>query len=358
MKKLFCAVALLLSSLTFAQNNPVADPAAVVLAGNARLTVLTPQMIRMEWSANKQFEDHASMVFLNRKLPVPRFTQTTESGWLVLKTDKLTLKYQPSNSKFTAQNLNVTLELNGKQVTWTPGMKDEGNLRGTTRTLDGVEGSTELEPGLISRDGWVVVDDSARPLFDNSDWPWVMPRPEGQHQDFYFFGYGHDYKQALGDFTRVAGKIPLPPRFAFGTWWSRYWSYTDQEFEELVREFRDHDVPLDVLVIDMDWHLTFDPRWWKGDMDQSNHRLGWTGYTWNKDLFPDPPGLPEVGARARTQDDGQSASSIRCSATRGGVSGDGAGHGNRSSHEEIRALRHRQQEVHRELLQIPPRSIK
>ena len=63
----------------------------------------------------------------------------------------------------------------------------------------------------------------------------------------------------------------------------------DQEFEELVREFRDHDVPLDVLVIDMDWHLTFDPRWWKGDMDQSNHRLGWTGYTWNKDLFPDPP---------------------------------------------------------------------
>ena len=68
MKKLFCAVALLLSSLTFAQNNPVADPAAVVLAGNARLTVLTPQMIRMEWSANKQFEDHASMVFLNRKL--------------------------------------------------------------------------------------------------------------------------------------------------------------------------------------------------------------------------------------------------------------------------------------------------
>src|SRR4051794_21504173 len=289
MRACFCAAVVFASSFVLAQNNPVADPAAVVMAGNARFTVLTPQMIRMEWSADKQFEDHASMVFLNRKVPVPKFTQSTQDGWLVVKTDKLTLKYKPSSSEFTAQNLNLNLELDGKVVTWTPGKKDEGNLLGTTRTLDGVEGATALEPGLVSRDGWVVVDDSGRPLFDNSDWPWVMKRPEGKHQDLYFFGYGHEYKQALGDFTRVAGKIPLPPRFAFGTWWSRYWSYTDQEFEELVREFRDHDVPLDVLVIDMDWHLTFDPRWWKTDMDQSNHRLGWTGYTWNTNLFPDPP---------------------------------------------------------------------
>jgi alpha-glucosidase (family GH31 glycosyl hydrolase) len=284
-----CALAVLLSSVVLAQNNPIADPAAVVVAGSARFTVLTPQLVRMEWCPDKQFEDHASMVFLNRKLEVPKFTQAKEHGWLVIKTDKLTVKYKPSNTEFTPQNLNVMFELDGKPMTWTPGMRDTGNLLGTTRTLDGVEGATSLEPGLVSRDGWVVVDDSARPLFDNSDWPWVMPRPKGQRQDWYFFGYGHDYKQVLGDFTRVAGKIPLPPRFAFGTWWSRYWSYTDQEFKELVREFRDHDISLDVLVIDMDWHLTFDPRWWKSEMDQSGHRLGWTGYTWNKDLFPDPP---------------------------------------------------------------------
>jgi alpha-glucosidase (family GH31 glycosyl hydrolase) len=289
MRVQLCAIVVLLSSFLHAQNNPVADPSAVVLAGNARFTVLTAQMIRMEWSAEKQFEDHASMVFLNRQLPVPKFTKSLQSGWLLIKTDKLTVKYKPSKTEFTPQNLSVTFELDGKPVTWTPGMKDVGNLLGTTRTLDGVEGATSLEPGLVSRNGWVVVDDSDRPLFDNSDWPWVMPRPKGQEQDLYFFGYGHDYKQALGDFTRVAGKIPLPPRFAFGTWWSRYWAYTDQEFKELVRDFRNHDVPLDVLVIDMDWHLTFDPRWWKSDEDQSGHRKGWTGYTWNKNLFPDPP---------------------------------------------------------------------
>ena len=147
---------------------------------------------------------------------------------------------------------------------------------GTTRTLDGALGDKTKEPigpGLISRDGWVVVDDSARPLFDsddfsfvngeNSPWPWVMQRPAGDRQDWYFFGYGHDYKQALGDFIKVAGRIPLPPRFAFGAWWSRYWAYTDQELDDLVRGFRENDVPLDVLVIDMDWHPTFGPAGWR-----------------------------------------------------------------------------------------------
>ena len=108
-----------------------------------------------------------------------------------------------------------------------------------------------------------------RPLFDSTDfrfldgekspWPWVMERPAneapGTYTDWYFFGYGHDYKQALGDFVSVAGRIPLPPRFAFGAWWSRYWAYSDQELDELVRGFRENDTPLDVLVIDMDWHI-------------------------------------------------------------------------------------------------------
>ena len=50
---------------------PAADPKAIVTLGKARFTVLTPQLIRMEWAADGKFEDRASLVFLNRKLPVP-----------------------------------------------------------------------------------------------------------------------------------------------------------------------------------------------------------------------------------------------------------------------------------------------
>ena len=58
-------------------DNPVADPKAIVTIGNARFTVLTPQLIRMEWSADGKFEDHASLVFINRRLPVPKFKEGT-----------------------------------------------------------------------------------------------------------------------------------------------------------------------------------------------------------------------------------------------------------------------------------------
>jgi alpha-glucosidase (family GH31 glycosyl hydrolase) len=286
--------------------DPVADPHAIVTVAHARFTILTPQLIRMEWAADAKFEDHASLVFLNRNLPVPKFSVISESmggaSMLTIQTSALTLKYRDygTGSKFAPENLTITFQLNGHDVVWNPGVEDTGNLLGTARTLDGVRGSnTKLEPGLVSRDGWTLVDDSTRPLFDSADfsfaqgekspWPWVIERPPGDRQDWYFFGYGHDYRAALSDFTRVGGKIPLPPRFAFGAWWSRYWSYTDQEFEQLVQQFQSHQVPLDVLVIDMDWHPTFGTRWWDKKTDASGHSLGWTGYSWNKLLFPDPP---------------------------------------------------------------------
>jgi alpha-glucosidase (family GH31 glycosyl hydrolase) len=297
--------------------DPVADPRAVVTTGHARFTILTPQLIRMEWAADGKFEDHASLVFLNRRLPVPEFTHESapNGGRTVIQTSALKLVYTPGNSdgKFAPDNLSVAFGLNGKEIVWKPGMPDTGNLLGTTRTLDRVQGSNvQLEPGLISRDGWTVVDDSTRQLFDSDDfaftagerspWPWVTARPAGERQDWYCFGYGHDYKRALYDYTRVAGKIPLPPRFAFGAWWSRYWAYTDQQFNQLVRGFHQHDTPLDVLVIDIDWHPTFNQVAGNTQLDASGHKLGWTGYSWNKLLFPDPDqflkGVHQQGLKA------------------------------------------------------------
>ena len=289
--------------------DPVANPKAIVTVGKARFTVLTPQLIRMEWAADGKFEDHASLAFLNRNVPLPKFTTVDESIGAARKytitTDSLTLGYMPNasaNGRLDEKSLQVSLTLSGKPVTWRPGMEDTGNLQGTTRTLDGALGgktAEPMDPGLVSRDGWVVVDDSTRPLFDGNDfrfdlgdkstWPWVMQRPAGDRQDWYFFGYGHDYKAALHDFTIIAGKIPLPPRFAFGAWWSRYWAYSDQELMDLAKGFRSNDVPLDVFVIDMDWHKVFNSQtWWNKDDDASGHSKGWSGYSWNKLLFPDP----------------------------------------------------------------------
>ncbi|MFM9957561.1 MAG: TIM-barrel domain-containing protein [Phycisphaerales bacterium] len=257
---------------------PSPNPASVVTVGNARFTFLTARLVRMEWSPGGAFEDRASFAFVNRNLPTPALDVKREQGVTTVSTGALTLTYRDGSAFTEVGALKVTFTLDGKPVEWTPAAKPAGNLFGTVRTLDGVSGSCDLEPGLLSREGWALVDDSERLLFETAgtDWPWATPRkhvtdPKAPKAlDWYLFAHGHDFAGALEDFTKVAGKIPLPPKYVLGSWWSRYWAYSDDELKDIVAQFNEHGVPLDVLVIDMDWHLD-----------------GWTGYTWNKDYFPD-----------------------------------------------------------------------
>ena len=278
--RLIAILFLCTSSGLFAQENwnPVADSAAIVESesGYARFTVLTPGLVRMEWAADGKFEDRASQFVVNRRLPVPKFTAGEQGGRLILKTDRLEIRYKKAFGRFDKGNLTIVAKVGPgeKTVELSPPFENHGNLGGTTRTLDGVNGSCPLEDGLLSREGWTLVDDSKRLVFTDGDPPWIAAREKKDAIDWYIFVYGHDYKGALGDFIKVAGRIPLPPRFAFGAWWSRYWDYSADELKQLVKEFKEHDVPLDVLVVDMGWHLD-----------------GWTGYTWNPKFFPDPDGF-------------------------------------------------------------------
>jgi alpha-glucosidase (family GH31 glycosyl hydrolase) len=283
--------------------NSVADPKAVVQSGNARFTILTPRTIRMEWSEDGKFEDRASLTFVNRKLPVPKFTKSEKDGWIEISTDELKLKYK-TGEMFNGNNLLVEFKLGTELKTWKFGQENKGNLLGTRRTLDGTDGEyrdpskpetkLKLEDGMISREGWCVVDDAQKSLFDNSEWPWVIARPAKKFQDLYFFGYGYNYKQAMKDFTEVAGKIALPPKFIFGYWYSRYWPYTQKEVTEIIGTFESLNIPLDVFVIDMDWHLTIEKEFFKDGKrinDQAGQNIAWTGFTWDKNFFPYPDDL-------------------------------------------------------------------
>ena len=237
-----------------ASGKPVAQQEAVVLSGNARFTVLTPQLIRMEWAEDGVFEDRATLGIVNRELPVPPYKVTKTRKKLTIKTSALTLTYT-GQAAFDEGNLQVSFTMldakakKGKRsVTWKPGADDSGNLLGTARTLDQYDGirrfhngrlsedgtgtftKEPFDKGVVSRDGWAIIDESTRHVFVpvDTDWQyWVDTRPEGNRQDWYLFAYGHDYTAAISDFTKIAGKIPLPPKYAFGYWWCRYWMYSD-----------------------------------------------------------------------------------------------------------------------------------
>lgn len=275
-----------------------ADPAAVVQRDHVRFTVLTPRIIRMEWSPNGHFVDAPSQVFIDRKQPVPAFTATTRDGKLHIDTASLSLTYTLGSGRFDAGNLAIRSKGFKTGFDWHPGMAETGNLKGTARTLDRYRGDVQLGTGkkldlgegLLSRQGWHLIDDSKSFLFDDSAWRWVDKRACADCQDLYFLGYGHQYETILDDFSKVAGREPMPPRFAFGYWWSRYWNYSDSEFRDLIGKFESYGIPLDVLVIDMDWHRTDDLNWDEkyAKQDAFGQLVGWTGYTWNTSLLPSP----------------------------------------------------------------------
>ena len=297
-KHVAVSAALLLSLLTSQAQQPIANPNAIVKEGReVRFTVLTPQLVRLEWDSLGVFNDNASFVVINRQLPVPKYTVTRSNGWLTITTAAMEIRYRQQSGKFNAANLSIQYKTAGQTAfNWAPGTVQSANLKGTARTLDGFDGDAyykstkklQLEDGLLSKDGWTFIDDSKSLLFDKSDWAWVQERPTYEVQDWYFMGYGNNYKSALYNYTLIAGKVPLPPRYAFGYWWSRYWRYSDNELRKLVTDFEKFNMPLDVLVIDMDWHLTDSVFLSRDEFDQ---RKGWTGWTWDKGVFPDPAGF-------------------------------------------------------------------
>lgn len=279
----------------------VAAPGAVVQRGDVRFTVLTAGLIRMEWAPGARFVDQPSQVFIDREQPVPRFRTISRGDRLVIETDQLRLSYRLNSGRFTAANLEVRSRRLAPAFSWHPGDPETGNLGGTARTVDRYSGDRHIDTGkqldlgqgLLSRDGWHVVDDSASFLFGGGNRPWATRRGCDGCQDLYFFGYGHDYRQALGDYAKVAGPEPMPPRFALGYWWSRYWNYSDDEMRALVNDFERYRIPVDVMVIDMDWHRTDDLSWDRARVkrDAFGESVGWTGYSWNRSLFPEPKRL-------------------------------------------------------------------
>ena len=296
MKKiLFTIAALIMSVAATAQEEfaPEASADATVTVGNARFTVLTDRLIRMEWAENGAFEDRATLGIVNRNLPVPPFRTAKSARSCTINTGRVKLVYR-GPEKFNEKNLAVSFKMGDKTVTWRPGMDDSGNLLGTARTLDRFKGDETIDPydkGVISRDGWAVIDESERHLFTpvKSDWKyWVDGRDNKDRADLYIFAYGHDYKAAVSDFTKVAGRIPLPPKYAFGYWWCRYWQYSDFEFIDLAQHFEDYSIPMDVMIIDMDWHNTWSLQKKNAPKDEFGQRIGWTGYTWRSELFPNP----------------------------------------------------------------------
>ncbi len=259
-----------------------------VVCGNLRVTVLASNLFRIEQSASGIFCDQATQSIWYRDMSATSF-QVTQDPLLTITTSDCQLTVRPSV-------LQSTVLIDGKEIK----LARIKNLPGAYRSLDNCDGDIykekytsykiKLEDGIVSRCGVGLLDDSASLLLGEDG---KLSAREHEELDLYVFVHGKDFRGALRNLFMISGKVPLIPKYAFGNWWSRYHAYTEEEYLHILDALSDKDIPLTVATIDMDWHwsTTLDER--KGitasgkDDEFHGGAKGWTGYSWNTDLFPD-----------------------------------------------------------------------
>ena len=257
---------------------PVACGENAVSGEHYRFTVLEPCLLRLEYSPSGVFEDRASQTAFYRDFPKCAYTAQEKDGVLTLETEALVLTYRVGTS--FEEGLSIKLKIEPASC-WRYGEEFE-TLGGTARTLDQVDGRCDMGDGVCSRNGFSVIDDTDSLLLEDDGW--IGVRRDG-NTDCYFFGYGLNYLGAVKALYKLTGVPPMLPAYALGNWWSRYYAYTQQEYLELMDRFGAEDLPFTVGVVDMDWHVTEIPEELREPL--SGTRSGWTGYSWNKELFPD-----------------------------------------------------------------------
>lgn len=256
----------MLKQSLIAKTQGKANDKQIVQIGDVRITVLTPRLIRIEKGG---FTDLASYTVWFRKFEAPEFR--TESKGKIITVDTSEVIFTVKSGKPYCVYFKDTKK--------TEFFSKQKNLKGTRRTLDQTFGKVKLNDGLITNGGAYFLDDSASMLLDDSGH--FVKRQDGA-SDYYAFAYGKNYRETIKAFYQISSPAPLIPRFALGVWWSRYHAYTQKEYLDLMQEFKKREIPLTVATVDMDWH-------WVKDIDKKFGVKygGWTGYSWNSELFPD-----------------------------------------------------------------------
>jgi len=245
-----------------------------IIDSSYRITLYSSSLIRAEYSKKGLFNDENTLITEPTFSEEAAHTIKETKDFFLISTDKFELKLFPNGKQFDIGNLFFTAK--DTKVTWQPGISDNDNLGGAMLDLYKFPGGRAEEcftEGLISKNGYFIYRDHCEYLWDKEK-NWIKKRQDYQFQDWYLFGYGSDYKRAFLDYIRLFGKIPLPPKWVFGYWYSKWHKFKDVEILELIRKIRGLDIPLDVFVIDTDWRKNV-----------------WNGYEWNKELFPEPRGF-------------------------------------------------------------------
>ncbi len=132
-------------------------------------------------------------------------------------------------------------------------------------------------PAIMSSKKYAILfDNTASGFLDigKTDSDTLTFEAVGGRQSYIFFA-GKSYPEIINNYVDVTGKQPLPPRWMFGNFASRFGYTSQQEVLDTVERFKQEDFPLDAVIIDLYW-FGADIKGFMGNLD------------WDKKTFPTP----------------------------------------------------------------------
>lgn len=293
------------------------DPCTLELGlqnGRLRLYFLEPGLVRCRYVTGVVFENIPSYGVAPEYTParVP-LEEKEERDAIILRTERLTLRIRREDGGLEFLNAagqmlcadaegmgHRTQERTGDELVWVLkhmpqeahffGLGDKPcalNMRGLRFEMWGADHykfTPESDPLYKSIPFFLCLNQGAQYgiFFDNTMRTYfdfgkerkdrLLFGADGGVMDYYFIE-GCDALDTVQIYTRLTGLPPMPPLWALGYHQSKWSYYPDNVVRDLADKLREHRIPCDAIHLDI------------------HHMKQYQSLTWDRERFPDPPGL-------------------------------------------------------------------
>ena len=208
-----------------------------------RLEICTEDILRVRMSPSGQFRPDETWVVIRYDWPEKPFSLEDKGSYIAVKTSRLLIKAYKSPFRFefydtVGKIINKdwkegSMGFRGKEIICKKDLTatdhffglgqryEESDLRGQKRTCLVTREYTPV-PFFLGTDGYgIFFHNTWASEYDFTKNPYTFSAPGGDELDYYFI-YGPDFKHIISQYCQITGLSPLPPKWAFGLFFSRW----------------------------------------------------------------------------------------------------------------------------------------
>lgn len=227
--------------------------------GDVRITVLSDTVVRVEEKFGDSFVDKATLIVPSREDFGGASVAADEDGGIaIIKTTELVINVPKENA--SADDVKI-YDKYGEKIFDFYTSYMHGFYSSLPEPYDTPNAYVLFDNGIIPGGDLVYSGISAA----NSGWT------VSDNIDYYVISTNGDSAKLRRDFNTLTGATAMSNIKFYGSWYSRWSKFTAEQKLAMIEEYRTHNVPLDVIVIDTEWRANTDG----------------TGYETNTELYPD-----------------------------------------------------------------------